>query len=117
MKKKQLYYDNYIRAITIDKIVDGDTIHIVCDLWFDVRKKMKVRLARINCPEKDTEEWIKVKEYMQQHISKNGFIWSLRYDKYGRWLCEVIIDDVNISDHLIELWYAKLRDGKWKKPI
>ena len=41
----------------------------------------------------------------------------LQYDKYGRWLCEVYIEDKNISDELLSLWYAKQRDWKWVKPI
>jgi len=84
-------------------------------IWYT--KKMKIRLARINCPEKNTEAGIKAKEYMKQYVSKNGFIQSLKYDKYGRWLCEVYIDDINISDLLIKAWYALPRDWKWVKPI
>ena len=109
--------DNYIRSIIVEKIVDWDTIHISADLWFDIRKKMKVRLARINCPEKNTDEWKKVKEYMSKYIGKEGIIESLKYDKYGRWLCEVYIEDKNISDELLLLWYAKQRDWKRVKPI
>lgn len=78
---------------------------------------MKVRLARINCPEKNTDEWKKVKEYMSKYIGKEGIIESLKYDKYGRGLAELYIDNNNISDELLSLWYAKQRDWKWVKPI
>lgn len=118
MKKKQsIIKDNFIRAIIVDRILDWDTIHINCDLWFDIRKKMKVRLARINCPEKNTEEWIKVKEYMKKYEWNIGVIESLKYDKYGRWLCEVYIEWNNISDELLSMKYAFVRDWKWEKPV
>lgn len=109
--------DNYIRNIILDKVVDWDTVHIICDLWFDVWNKMKVRLARINCPEKNTNKWKEVKIYMNEYIGKTGFIQSLKYDKYGRWLCELYIGGINISDHLIEKWFALPWDWKWTKPI
>ena len=109
--------DNYIRSVIIDRIVDGDTLHISCDLWYDIRKKEKIRLARINCPEKNTEVWKKIKEYMQKYIWSEWVIQSLKYDKYGRWLAELYINEKNISDELLSLWYAKERDGKWVKPI
>lgn len=109
--------DNYVRNIILDKVVDWDTVHIICDLWFDVWKKMKVRLARINCPEKNTEKWKEVKEYMKQFEWESGSIESLKYDKYWRWLCELYIHDENISDKLLTEGYALPRDGKWEEPI
>ena len=56
-------------------------------------------------------------ELMSKYIGKEGIIESLKYDKYGRWLCEVYIEDKNISDELLSLWYAKQRDWKWVRPI
>lgn len=109
--------DNFTRMIIIDKIVDWDTIHINCDLWFDVWKKMKLRLARINCPEKNTPEGKEAKKFLEQYIGKEWVIESLKYDKYGRGLCELYIGWLNISDLLVDLWYAKLRDWKGEKPV
>ncbi len=109
--------DNYIREAIVTKIVDWDTVYISCDLWFDVWKNLKIRLARINCPEKNTEKWKIVREYMSKFLNKSWFIESLKYDKYGRWLCELYIEDENISDLLISLWYALPRNWQWVKPI
>lgn len=109
--------DNYIRSVIIEKIVDWDTLHISCDLGYDIWKKEKIRLARINCPEKNTDEWKKIKEYMQKYVWVEWVIQSLKYDKYGRGLAELYIDNKNISDELLSLWYAKQRDWKWVKPI
>jgi len=34
-------WDNYSRYMIVEKIVDGDTMHINCDLWFDIQKKWR----------------------------------------------------------------------------
>ena len=107
--------DNYIRNMVIDSVVDWDTIKIHCDLWFDVRKNVKVRLARINCPELSTEEWQTSKKFMTKFVWKPWYIESLKYDKYWRGLCEVWINWENISDLIVSMWLWYYRDWKWKK--
>ena len=59
------------RVISIDKVVDGDTIDVTIDLGFDLYKKERVRVAGVDTPEKrtrnleekalglDATEWIK----------------------------------------------------------
>ena len=42
------------RVISIDKVVDGDTIDVTLDLGFDICKSERVRIAGIDTPEKRT---------------------------------------------------------------
>ena len=42
------------RVVSIDKVVDGDTIDVTIDLGFDLFKKERVRVAGIDTPEKRT---------------------------------------------------------------
>ena len=42
------------RVISIDKVVDGDTIDVTIDLGFDLYKKERVRVAGVDTPEKRT---------------------------------------------------------------
>lgn len=109
--------DNYIRNIIVTKIVDWDTVYVNCDLWFDVRRIVKVRLWHIQVYEKNTDIWQKAIEYLSQFKWSEWYIESLKYDKYWRWLCELFINWNNISDELIHLWYWVERDGKWAKPL
>ena len=44
------------RVISIDKVVDGDTIDVTIDLGFDLYKKERVRIAGIDTPEKRTRD-------------------------------------------------------------
>ncbi len=48
----------YTYGATVTRVVDGDTIHADVDMGFDLRQKMKLRLAGLNtpevrCPERD----------------------------------------------------------------
>jgi len=42
------------RVVSIDKVVDGDTIDVTLDLGFDICKSERVRIAGIDTPEKRT---------------------------------------------------------------
>tara|TARA_B100000530_G_C15844417_1_gene442677 strand:+ start:422 stop:913 length:492 start_codon:yes stop_codon:yes gene_type:complete len=44
------------RVVSIDKVVDGDTIDVTIDLGFDLYKKERVRIAGIDTPEKRTRD-------------------------------------------------------------
>ena len=42
------------RVVSIDKVLDGDTIDVTIDLGFDLYKKERVRIAGVDTPEKRT---------------------------------------------------------------
>ena len=44
------------RVISIDRVVDGDTIDVTIDLGFDLYKKERVRVAGVDTPEKRTRD-------------------------------------------------------------
>ena len=44
------------RVISIDKIVDGDTIDVTLDLGFSICKSERIRVAGIDTPEKRTRD-------------------------------------------------------------
>ena len=43
------------RVISIDKVLDGDTIDVTIDLGFDLYKKERVRVAGVDTPENEHE--------------------------------------------------------------
>jgi micrococcal nuclease len=61
------------RVISVDRVVDGDTIDVTLDLGFNICKSERIRVAGIDTPEKrtrnleekelgiDATEWIKAK--------------------------------------------------------
>ena len=40
------------RVVSVDRVLDGDTIDVTIDLGFDLYKKERVRVAGVDTPEK-----------------------------------------------------------------
>lgn len=111
-------YEYIVKEIV--KIVDGDTVDIVLDLGFDVYRKERVRINRVDTPEsnsKDVNEKklaVEAKNYVSTWMinQKKIRIKTLKDDKYGRLLGEFYGDgDVCLSDLLINDGYAWAYDG------
>jgi endonuclease YncB( thermonuclease family) len=89
----------------VERVVDGDTVIINFDLGFDVWKKERVRLARINCQELKTEEGKAAKVFMQAFTGVEVSVKTKKgKDIYGRYIGEITVmqkEPVNLSDLLV----------------
>ena len=119
------------RVVSIDKVVDGDTIDVTIDLGFDLSKKERVRVAGIDTPEKrtrnleekalglDATAWIK--EHLEGAINGDDDL-IIRTElvggvgKYGRLLGWLYIGDaiVSLNERMIDEGYAWAYDGGTK---
>jgi len=116
------------RVVSIDKVVDGDTIDVTIDLGFDLSKKERVRVAGVDTPEKrtrnleekalglDATAWIK--EHLEGAINgDDDLIIRTELDggvgKYGRLLGWLYIGDaiVSLNERMIDEGYAWAYDG------
>ena len=119
------------RVISIDKVVDGDTIDVTIDLGFDLYKKERVRVAGVDTPEKrtrnleekalglDATAWIK--DHLEGAIDgDDDLIIRTELDggvgKYGRLLGWLYIGDatVSLNEKMIDEGYAWTYDGGTK---
>ena len=119
------------RVISIDKVVDGDTIDVTIDLGFDLYKKERVRVAWVDTPEKrtrnleekalglDATAWIKNK--LEGAVDgDDDLIIRTELDggvgKYGRLLGWLYIGDatVSLNERMIDEGYAWAYDGGTK---
>ena len=119
------------RVVSIDKVVDGDTIDVTIDLGFDLFKKERVRVAGVDTPEKrtrnleekalglDATEWIK--DHLEGAIDgDDDLIIRTELDggvgKYGRLLGWLYIGDatVSLNEKMIDEGYAWAYDGGTK---
>ena len=119
------------RVISIDKVVDGDTIDVTIDLGFDLYKKERVRVAGVDTPEKrtrnleekalglDATAWIK--DHLEGAIDGDeDLIIRTELDggvgKYGRLLGWLYIGDatVSLNEKMIDEGYAWAYDGGTK---
>lgn len=93
----------------IKRVVDGDTVIATVDCLFDVKIDMTLRLFGIDTPEltsKVSAERATAKAAKARLIQlvegKNIKIQSYKEkEKYGRYLAELIVGDVNINQLLI----------------
>ena len=119
------------RVVSIDKVLDGDTIDVTIDLGFDLYKKERVRVAGVDTPEKRTRDleekalgldatyWLKQK--LEDTISGEDEL-TIRTElvggmgKYGRLLGWLYIgeDTVSLNEQMITEGYAWEYDGGTK---
>lgn len=93
----------YTYKAKVEKIVDGDTIDLIADLGFETYRKVRCRLARIDAAELSTAEGKKIKKELNNLIpvNTNVIFESKEYDKYKRSIAEIYLNNINISDYLI----------------
>ena len=120
------------RVISIDRVLDGDTIDVTIDLGFDLYKKERVRVAGVDTPEKRTKDdeekalgydatkWLQDK--LEGAIAGDDDL-VIRTElvggvgKYGRLLGWLYIGDaeVSLNEQMIEEGYAWAYDGGTKQ--
>ena len=116
------------RVVSIDKVVDGDTIDVTIDLGFDLYKKERVRIAGIDTPEKRTRDleekalgidatnWMK--GTLEDTINGDNEL-IIRTElkggvgKYGRLLGWLYVGDeeLSLNEQMIAEGYAWAYDG------
>lgn len=92
----------------VTKIVDGDTVDVTVDLGFEVYKKVRCRLARINAPELNTTEGKVAKAFLGGALPINDpvIIASKEYDKYGRSVAEIYHQEISINQLMLDTNHA-----------
>ena len=120
------------RVVSVDKVVDGDTIDVSIDLGFDLIKKERVRIAGVDTPEKRTRDLeekalgLDATYWMQKNLQDTldgDEELTIRTElkggmgKYGRLLGWLYVgdDDVSLNEKMIQEGYAWEYDGGTKK--
>jgi|TARA_R110000823_G_scaffold314731_1_gene444496 micrococcal nuclease len=105
----------YEYRVTLDRIVDGDTIDVNVDLGFTVwLSKQRIRLMGVDTWESRTRnlevkaKGLLAKEFTKHMVSEAEEIILISHGKgkYGRILGEVICDGVSLNDALVENGHA-----------
>ena len=120
------------RVVSVDKVLDGDTIGVTIDLGFDLYKKERVRIAGVDTPEKRTRDLeekvlgIDATNWMKEHLEDtiNGddeliIRTELKggVGKYGRLLGWLYVGDeeISLNEQMISEGYAWEYDGGTKQ--
>ena len=101
--------DNYTRKAVVVYVVDGDTVDLDIDLGFYLTARHRVRLSRIDCPEKfgETKDaGLAAKEFTTNELlGKEVQLVTRKTDSFKRWLGEIYYEKDgeirNISDELL----------------
>ena len=94
-KVKASEKSDYTYKAKLERVVDGDTIHVKIDLGFGVFHHEILRLAKINAAESDTREGKKATVKLNKILSGVKFLIlkTNKTDIYGRYIADVFFDE------------------------
>lgn len=111
-------FEDWVRKGKVVKIVDADTLDILFDLGFGAFIVQRIRLARINAPERFTPEGMDATEFVREQFAlvkdvvvqtaKNPFRQDV--DRGRRYVGEIWLDtgqnlgDLMLADGHATLW-------------
>ena len=106
----------YTYTITLDRVIDGDTVDAMIDLGFDVHIKKRIRFMGINTPEsrtRDLEEKVRglaAKDRVKELLEECNCITLQSHGsgKYGRCLGELFIE---LNDETVNLNQLLISEG------
>lgn len=104
---------------TIVRVIDGDTVVADVELGFHISLRSTFRLSGINAPETrgvERPDGLAASEYLKQAISEltddtNELTIRTHKDrtgKYGRYLAELWVDDINLNEALVAAGHAAI---------
>jgi len=108
----------YEYKATLIRVIDGDTVDFAVDLGFNIQFTERFRLKGINAPETRTRDLDEKKKgytskfWLMSELESNLNDIVIKTDldkkgKYGRYLAEIFINDVNINEKMIRLNLAE----------
>lgn len=101
----------YRYRATVDRWVDADTVDLLVDLGFHVAARLRVRLARVDAPERDEPAHAAALTMVTglAPVGAELLLASSKGDRYGRWIGEIeTAAGENISSELLRLGLARV---------
>jgi endonuclease YncB( thermonuclease family) len=82
---------SYTYKAELERVVDGDTIHVKLDLGFGIKHREILRLAKINAAEAETKEGRKATTALKKILKDVPFliVKTNKTDIYGRYIADV----------------------------
>ena len=108
-----MIHNLYHYRATVDRVIDGDTVDLTLDLGCGVYVKKRVRLWRINAPERGTPKWSAARDYLADRLGGTDRLIVRtvkdKTGKYGRLLGQLYVDGVDINTELVTVGLAEFR--------
>ena len=111
----------HYKIMSVDRVVDGDTVDVTVDLGFSMLHKLRIRLTGIDAPESrtlDLEEKAKgimAKEFLSDALEKaeHLVLQTTKTGKYGRYLGDLydyrgsgVSEQIHINQMMIDEGHA-----------
>jgi len=105
----------YNYKATITKITDGDTVHASVDVGFHMTVNIVLRLNGIDTPEifrpineAEKKHGMEAKQFLVDWIlGKQVVIDTHKTGKYGRWIADICVHDVDVVQELAANGFEK----------
>ena len=99
----------------ITNVVDGDTVDALVDLGFKVQTLQRLRLSRVDTPERSQANYQTAKDFVKELVE--GKVVTMRSHKVSKWgyfLADISIEGRDVADLLLAAGLAKAYDGGTK---
>lgn len=103
----------YEYTATVENVVDGDTLDLSVDLGFKIKTAQRVRLARIDTPERNQPGYAMAKDFVRDAtLKKTVLVKTYKASKFGYYLADITLaDGRNLNDTLVQAQLAVHYDG------
>ena len=103
----------YEYKATVENVVDGDTVDVLVDLGFKTSTRQRVRLARIDTPERSQPGYAAARDFVREAVlNKPVMLKTEKVSKWGYYLAEITLEDNrNLNDTLVQAQLARYYDG------
>lgn len=106
---------NYQYKARVTNVVDGDTVDALVDLGFRVQIAQRLRLARVDTPERTQANYQTAKDFVKDLVEgKEVTITTHKVSKWGYFLADVTVEGRDVSDMLIAANLGKPYSGGTK---
>lgn len=100
----------------IYRVVDGDTVDAMVDLGFKIYTKQRIRLARIDTPERGQPGYDEATDRLSELVlNKRVRLVTTRASKWGYFLGELYVDDASVNSIMLLEGLAKPYTGGIKE--
>jgi len=84
----------------LERVVDGDTIHVKLDLGFGIKHREILRLAKINAAEAETKEGKKATTALKKILKDSSFliVRTNKTDIYGRYVADIFFGKGSVEE-------------------
>jgi micrococcal nuclease len=97
---------------TVFNVVDGDTIDVTVDLGFKMYSKQRIRLARIDTPERGQPGFAEAGHYLRELImNKEITLVTHKVSKWGQYVGDIVLNGEDINQRMLDEGLAKPYNG------